>query len=272
MKRKHLSVELYLPFPKAIATLHNRLSATSHELACWVCFEEIKAYVHAHEFAQPPELNLTGISLTDWPSSRENSTPPYVATLASSFFLAECIDNFVPTHRYISYPSLTERWRNKFENDEMVSAFIKGTVRQSRLIDFVPGLGFSELTGDQSSPPAEWAMFDLSQVVTVEDEDFLPEEDVSKRSKATEIDQLPNLKNPKPMRDKQRRQEQEIVNAVKRLGHDPQKLPKEKNGSSGVRSQVRKQLTIPGELFGTAKTFESAWDRARLLGEIKSIE
>lgn len=77
-----------------------------------------------------------------------------------------------------------------------------------------------------------------------------------------------SIEKPAP-RDKQRRQEKAIVEAVKKLGYDPKAIPKAKNGCKGVRSEVREQFTIPGELFVTINTFEGSWERARSYGDIK---
>lgn len=76
-----------------------------------------------------------------------------------------------------------------------------------------------------------------------------------------------------PLHDKQRRQEQAIVDELKMLGYNPKAFPKSRNGASGVRSEVRKRFVIgEGELFGTINTFRLAWERAILMGDIKSAE
>lgn len=65
MNPKRPAPEQYLAFPKAISALHDRLSATEREIACWLFFDQIKAYGHVHEFPEPPGLSLMGIALTD---------------------------------------------------------------------------------------------------------------------------------------------------------------------------------------------------------------
>lgn len=76
-----------------------------------------------------------------------------------------------------------------------------------------------------------------------------------------------------PLHDKQRRQEQAIVDELKMLGYNPKAFPKSRNGASGVRSEVRDRFVIgEGELFGTINTFRLAWERAKLMGDIKSAE
>ncbi len=65
---------------------------------------------------------------------------------------------------------------------------------------------------------------------------------------------------------RQRFQENEILWVIRELGHDPRKLPKNKPGKPGVRSEVCKMLTDP---MWQGTVFEKAWER---LSQKKEIE
>lgn len=53
-------------------------------------------------------------------------------------------------------------------------------------------------------------------------------------------------------------QEQEILNALKVLGHDPMKLPKAPAGQPGAKAEARRMLNWQG-----SRTFDKAWERLR---------
>ena len=294
--------ELYLTFQQATAALRNRLGATDREIACWIFFDQIKAYGHVHKLHVPPEINLAGLGLTDWPgASKEN--PPFIKALVGSFILVADVEGFNPPARYIAFADLVQRWLPHCESQESTANFIYSRIHQSRLHDFAPWLGETELSRvflpsfpDASAsprPPAEWAMFDLAEVETIEVNDFPSSIDDSARI-FKQLDPLDfehpdvTIERPKPQtqhsspeysgideakkepRTKQLQQEKAIVAAVKSLGYYPQSIPKGKNGTRGVRSEVREQFTIrKGELFGTIRTFNGAWERVRQSGDIK---
>jgi hypothetical protein len=78
------------------------------------------------------------------------------------------------------------------------------------------------------------------------------------------------IRDTKRTRTKQVDQQNEIVKIVKDLGYDPLKLPKQRNGLSGVRNEVFKELKIAeGELFGSLKTFDIAWSNCLKMGDLK---
>lgn len=182
MKPKHPTPELYLAFPKAIAALRDRINGTtSREIACWIFFGHIKAYGHVHEFQVPPEINLAGLALTDWPSASKEY-PPFITALEAVFFLIADVDDFNPPSRYIAFADLLQRWMPHRENKESTANFIQSRIHQSRLHDFAPWLGETELSRvfhpslpddlERPRPPAEWAMFELAEVTAIEATDF----------------------------------------------------------------------------------------------------
>ena len=61
-----------------------------------------------------------------------------------------------------------------------------------------------------------------------------------------------------------------IVEAIKSLGHDPQKLPKNPAGKSGVKAEVRKLVQHP-PLFDNPDIFDKAWERLSKYKEISIL-
>lgn len=62
----------------------------------------------------------------------------------------------------------------------------------------------------------------------------------------------------------QRFQEQEILRVICELGYDSKALPKRKNGTKGVKAEVRKIVPM-----NTTGIFDGAWERLRANGEIQ---
>lgn len=181
----HPTPERYLTFRQALPLLQKRIGATKADVVCWIFFDELKAYCHVHEFAKPPEFNLAGIALTNWQTAFSDS-PPYLKTLDDAFFLTADVDALDPPDRYIAFADLVRRWLPHLETQELSANFIRSRVHQSRLSDFAPWLGETELSrvffpslpGDweRPRPPAEWAMFKLAEVEAIEASDFPNEE------------------------------------------------------------------------------------------------
>lgn len=186
MTQERPAPEQYLAFPKAIAALRDRITGTTdREIACWIFFGQIKAYSHVHEFPEPPEFNLAGLALTGWPSaSKEN--PPFITALDEAFFRIADVEDFTPSARYIAFADLLQRWIPHRESQESTASFIHSRIHQSRLHDFAPWLGETELSRvffpslpddwERPRPPAEWAMFNLAEVEAIEASDFPNEE------------------------------------------------------------------------------------------------
>ena len=172
MTQERPAPEQYLAFPKAITALRDRITGTTdREIACWIFFDQIKAYGHVYEFPEPPEFNLAGLALTDWPSASKES-PPSIAALEGAFFRIADVEDFNPPARYIAFADLLQRWMPHRESQESTANFILSRIHQSRLHDFTPWLGATELSrvhfpslpADWAIPrtPAKWAMFDLA--------------------------------------------------------------------------------------------------------------
>lgn len=66
-------------------------------------------------------------------------------------------------------------------------------------------------------------------------------------------------------------QEAAILDELKRLGHDPLKLPMWCSNKKGVKAEVRAILPKRRDLF-TTKTFDTTWQRLRDEKKIKEIE
>lgn len=276
--------ELYLSFRQALPLLKNRIGATKAEFACWIFFDELKAYCHVHEFAEPPEFDLSGIAMTHWQSADKDS-PPYLKALDDAFFLAADVDSFDPEDRYITFSELVQRWLPYCETRELTVNFIRSRVHQSRLSDFAPWLGVTELSRvffpslpddfERLRPTTEWAMFKLTEVESIEASDFSDETKHPSQALTTNSLPLREEENPaigKGKRDKQRRQEKAILSAIRAKGFDPKKIPKWSPGAPGIKSEVRESFTIPGPLFPSIGTYDSAWERLRHGGDEAEIQ
>jgi hypothetical protein len=69
---------------------------------------------------------------------------------------------------------------------------------------------------------------------------------------------------------KQKRQEYEVLRIIRdELKLDPLNLPYRKPGKRGSKAEVRAHLKIPGELFQSDGTFESAWERLRASDQLQ---
>lgn len=237
MKSKNPTPELYLAFPKAFAALRDRIGATENEIACWLFFDQIKAYGHVHTFQPPPEISLMGVALTDWTQAGKGEFP-YLNVLEGAFFLISDIEKFEPPTRYLSLEDLVRRWIPHRRSQEATISFILSRINQSRLIDFAPGLGQTELSSNlRPAPPSEWAMFDLTQVVSIEATDF-PNAAINLNSESTSKTRVstPNCPNTPPPG------KPIIVNEV-RNEHQPAI-----EGERGCRRQILENWEVLNEL------------------------
>jgi hypothetical protein len=57
-------------------------------------------------------------------------------------------------------------------------------------------------------------------------------------------------------------QDAAVISALKALGHDPKRLPKNSPGKPGVRSAVWAILKKDCKTFSSTKVFTNAWERA----------
>jgi hypothetical protein len=65
-----------------------------------------------------------------------------------------------------------------------------------------------------------------------------------------------------------RAQEHLILGIVRKLGLDPQNLPRNKPGRPEVKTEIRKTATREKSIFLSAKTFDTAWERLSKDGSI----
>lgn len=70
---------------------------------------------------------------------------------------------------------------------------------------------------------------------------------------------------------KQRTQENRIVELLMAQGHDPLTLPSRVPGKPGLKAEIKKLALLEPALF-TAKTFDTAWQRARDVGRVSGGE
>lgn len=165
----------FIPLRVAIQRLEQRLDNLSiREMAAFIFFDCISAYTNVHEPCGPSGFTLNLIGMTDWKAEvGDKNFPPYLGLIEGAYFDEEEIENFTPCDRYISFDDLLQRWLPRCDGSEKaVLAFMRSRVSESRLMDFVPGLGFSNLVISSCDTPVEWALFELSAVEHIEAEDF----------------------------------------------------------------------------------------------------
>lgn len=161
----------YLPYPAALAKLRSRWSATPEELAAWIyCGPDaggLAAYVHANELEPPPPFRFATGNPTELGADHE-----FVAPMMVCWFVADDIEGFQPVERFMLGRDLIARW-SKFAGVDP-AAFIRAKLMESRLDEAHPIYGGTRATfpDEQNFPPMELGLYMLSDVETIEAEDF----------------------------------------------------------------------------------------------------
>jgi len=165
----------YISLRVAMQRLGQRLEdLTKNEIAAFIFFDSIKAYTNVHEPWGPSEFTFNYIGMMDWKAEvGDKDFPPYLDLIEGAYFDEEEIEKFTPAVRYLPFSMLFQRWLPKCEESEKATlAFMRSRVRESRLMDFVPGLGFSNLAEPSSDAPMEWSLFSRAEIDDIEAEDF----------------------------------------------------------------------------------------------------
>lgn len=140
----------YIPYPKALKLLSDRLNATPEEIAAWVWMGPndggLTAYLNANELEPPPRFYFDYYMGED-----------YLAPLMACWFRADDIANFQPADRYITGKGLIERWSKQF--GAQVEAFIRAKIAESRLLDMHPTMGATQWSDGDNFPDKETALF-----------------------------------------------------------------------------------------------------------------
>ena len=255
----------FIPYPKALKSLGDRLTATPEELAAWVFMGAkhggLAAYTDANELAPPPRFYYDyGIG----------DNFDYLIPLMACWFGADDIASFQPTDRFITGKTLIERW--KALPGIHAEAFIRAKIAESRLNDLHPICGGTQGTSpnDETLPPLESALFVLSEVEAIENEDFgtTISSEIATPLFRLKLNQQSETT---PAQFKQRHllQENEILNWLATNGHDPKNLPLQENGKPGLKADAWKELKQNRTLFLTKNIFNKAWQRARNNGDIQ---
>ncbi|MEZ5555259.1 hypothetical protein [Haliea sp.] len=167
MARGSISARDYIPYPKAMKLLADRLGATPDELAVWIFLEPgnggIAAFENANELSSPPKFRF-----------EEYLGEDYLELLMGCWFRQEDVDRFKPADRYITGTALISRWSNQAYIPNVV-AFIRAKVRESRLLDIHPTFTCTQWTHSEDSyyPPLSAGLFQVRQIEQVESEDCL---------------------------------------------------------------------------------------------------
>lgn len=153
----------YIPYPKALKILSDRLNAIPEEIAAWVWvgLDEggLAAYVNANELNPPPRFYFTCHQAGD-----------YISPLMACWFHTGDIAAFQPRDRFITGQALMAHWSDR--PGIKVEAYIKARMAESRLMDFQPLTGETQWIDYKTCPHFESALFLRDQVEKIEAEDF----------------------------------------------------------------------------------------------------
>ncbi|TCV81283.1 hypothetical protein [Sulfurirhabdus autotrophica] len=167
---------VYIPYPKTLKLLSDRLNASPEEIATWIWMGPneggLAAYMNANELETPQRFYFDYFMGTD-----------YLAPLMACWFLADDVSNFQPNDRYITGKTLIERWSK--QPGIQPEAYIRAKITESRLLDLHPTMGGTQWTRDETWPPKETALFLLTHVAHIEIEDF--GEDVTKKLSSSDL-------------------------------------------------------------------------------------
>ena len=164
----------YIAYPKAMALLTKRLTATPEELAAWVFAGHedggIAAFLNANELDPPPPFDYCQCIAS------ENNFD-YLSPLMGCWFREEDIATFVPARRYLTGEVLIERWGKRLGAQS--KSFVYAKIAESRLLGMHPITGLTQGTfpGSNTHPSVESALFARDEVEAVEAEDFGVDED-----------------------------------------------------------------------------------------------
>ena len=160
------SKERYVPYPKALRLLAERLTATPAEVAMWIFFGPeaggLSAFLNANELDPPPRFYFS-IGCED--------EFDYAAPLMACWFASDEIAKFLPSERYITGAALLNRWSGI--PGVLAEPYIVAKILESRLIDMHPITGTTQWSEDGTWPAKESAIFCLSHVQTIEEQDGL---------------------------------------------------------------------------------------------------
>lgn len=153
----------YIPYPKALKLLSERLNATPEEIAAWVWMGPndggLAGYLNANELQPPPRFFF------DYSMDKD-----YLAALMACWFLVDDVTKFQPADRYITGMDLIERWSK--QPGIKVEAFVRAKIAESRLLDMHPTMGATQWSAGNDFPTKEAALFTLAHVESIEVEDF----------------------------------------------------------------------------------------------------
>lgn len=153
----------FIPYPKALKALAERLQATPVELAAWVSLEPenggLAAYTNANELNPPPPFSFFS----------HLGEPDYMSLLNACWFRKDDIDRFKPTERFITGKALIERWGNV--PGITPKAFIGAKIAESRLLDMHPTDSHNCEIGSGNLSRLLDALFEMREVEQIEAED-----------------------------------------------------------------------------------------------------
>ncbi len=168
----------YLPYPKALHLLHERLEASPEELAAWIFYGPqgggLAAYRNANELRPAPRFHFEIMEGGD-----------YLELMMSCWLVESDVRTFEPAERYILGKALIERW--SATPGIRAEAYIRAKIAESRLGDLHPLFGITQGSDpeDGELPPLEEALFSLTEIERIEAGDFgASQSDVSAASES----------------------------------------------------------------------------------------
>jgi len=159
----------YIPYPKVMRLLTDRLEATPEELAAWVWMgpkiNGLSAYINANELDPPPRFYYDDAFCS--------KDADYISPLMACWFNTDDISNFTPVDRYITGIALIERWNT--QPGIQSKAFIQAKIEESRLNDHHPIYGGTKGSSPEGDfPPLESGLFLLSEIELIEKAELDP--------------------------------------------------------------------------------------------------
>lgn len=177
----------YIPYPKAMGRLFDKLAATPEELAAWVWLGPdtggLAAYLNANELNPPPRFFFA-----------TGGDPDYVAALMPCWFEEQAVSDFEPVERYMTGEALISRWSDRPALKP--EPFIKAKICESRLDDLHPVYGGTKGTFDEETdwPPLTTGLFSLTKVKAIEAEDFEGDDAPANQSRNAKTNSLAPLR------------------------------------------------------------------------------
>lgn len=158
---------VYVPYPRALQMLTQRLQATADELAAWVFLGPGCGGLSAFLDAQDGDPLPFSFALFDL----DHDLTDYLSPLMATWYDAGEVAAFQPQDRFITARALIQRWSERA--GLVPKPFVLAKVREERLREVHPMVGLSEASSpNHAHAPMESTLFYLADVLTIEQQDL----------------------------------------------------------------------------------------------------